>query len=137
MEILILFDNLFFWNVYVCCLCFQMTLRNILGLILSIGVAGAMIWACSFEIEQIAMGEIATAAGGKYKFLTILNLVNRIVWRFVFPIISQFSIFKQCIIVYALSISSSVRIHSNQANDRFYKKFEIFFLLVLHFPLEW
>ena len=55
-----------------------MAVRNILGLTLSIAVAGAMIWACSFEIEQIAMGEIATAAGGKYKFLTILNLVNRI-----------------------------------------------------------
>lgn len=54
-----------------------MAVRDILGLILSVGVAGAMIWACSFEIEQIAMGEIATAAGGKYKFLTILNLVSR------------------------------------------------------------
>ena len=53
-----------------------MAIRDILGLILSIGVAGTMIWACSFEIEQIAMGEIATAAGDKYKFLTILNLVN-------------------------------------------------------------
>jgi hypothetical protein len=55
-----------------------MAIRDILGLILSISVAGAMIWACTFEIQQIAMGELVTAAGGKYKFLTILNLVNRI-----------------------------------------------------------
>ncbi|CAF4269771.1 unnamed protein product [Adineta steineri] len=51
-----------------------MSIRTILGLILSIFVTGAMIWACSFEIQQIMMGELVTAAGGKYKFLTILNL---------------------------------------------------------------
>ncbi|UJR10441.1 hypothetical protein I4U23_014645 [Adineta vaga] len=49
-------------------------MRNILGLILAAIVTGAMLWACSFEVEQIIMGELATAAGGKYKFLTILNL---------------------------------------------------------------
>lgn len=54
-----------------------MSIRNLLGLVLSIFVAGTMIWACSFKVEQIIMGELATAAGGKYKFLTILNLVNR------------------------------------------------------------
>jgi hypothetical protein len=55
-----------------------MAIRDILGLILSISVAGAMIWACSFDIQHIMMGELVKAAGGKYKFLTILNLVNRI-----------------------------------------------------------
>jgi hypothetical protein len=55
-----------------------MAIRDILGFILSIIVAGAMIWACTFDIQHLIMGELATAAGGKYKFLTILNLVNRI-----------------------------------------------------------
>jgi len=54
-----------------------MAIRDYIGLILSICVAGAMVWGCSFEIEQIMMGELVTAAGGKYKFLTILNMVNR------------------------------------------------------------
>lgn len=53
-----------------------MALRDILGLILSIAVVGAMWWGCSFEMEQIMMGELVTAAGGKYKFLTILNMVT-------------------------------------------------------------
>jgi hypothetical protein len=53
-----------------------MAIRDYVGLVLSIFVAGVMGWACSFEIQQIMMGELVTAAGGKYKFLTILNLVN-------------------------------------------------------------
>lgn len=54
-----------------------MMLRDYIGLILSICVAGAMFWGCSFEVEQIIAGELLNAAGGKYKFLTILNMVNR------------------------------------------------------------
>lgn len=53
-----------------------MPLRDLVGLVLSGGMIGAMWWGCSFELEQIMMGELATAAGGKYKFLTILNMVN-------------------------------------------------------------
>jgi len=55
-----------------------MAIQDIVGLILSICVAGAMIWACTFDIQHLIIGELVTAAGGKYKFLTILNLVNRI-----------------------------------------------------------
>jgi hypothetical protein len=55
-----------------------MAIQDIVGLILSICVAGAMIWACTFDIQDLMIGELVTAAGGKYKFLTILNLVNRI-----------------------------------------------------------
>jgi hypothetical protein len=58
-----------------------MAVRDYIGLILSIFVAGAMYWGCSFELGQIAMGEAVTAAGGKYQFLTILNMVNRL-WIF-------------------------------------------------------
>jgi hypothetical protein len=54
-----------------------MAVRDYIGLVLSICVVGAMWWGCSFEIEQIITGELATAAGGKYQFLTILNMVNR------------------------------------------------------------
>jgi hypothetical protein len=57
-----------------------MAIRDYIGLILSICVAGAMVWGCSFEIEQIMIGELVTDAGGKYKFLTILNMVNRYVY---------------------------------------------------------
>ncbi len=39
-----------------------------------------MVWGCSFEIEQIMIGELVTDAGGKYKFLTILNMVNRSIY---------------------------------------------------------
>lgn len=53
-----------------------MALRDILGLIFSIGVVAAMWWGCSFEMEQLMMGELVKAAGGKYKFLTILNMVK-------------------------------------------------------------
>jgi hypothetical protein len=55
-----------------------MAIRDIIGLILSIFVAGVMIWACSFDIQQIMIGELVTAAGGKYQFLTILNLVTKV-----------------------------------------------------------
>ncbi|UJR35495.1 hypothetical protein I4U23_028249 [Adineta vaga] len=51
-----------------------MPIRDYVGLVLSICSAGAMFWGCSFEIDQIIMGELVTAAGGKYKFLTILNM---------------------------------------------------------------
>ncbi|CAF1124495.1 unnamed protein product [Rotaria sordida] len=49
-------------------------IRDIIGLILSIFVAGAMIWACSFEIQHLIIGELVTYSGGKYKFLTIINI---------------------------------------------------------------
>ncbi|CAF4034973.1 unnamed protein product [Rotaria sp. Silwood2] len=49
-------------------------LREIVGLILSIFVGGAMLWACSFDMQYLAIGELATSAGGKFKFLTIINL---------------------------------------------------------------
>ncbi|CAF0891503.1 unnamed protein product [Rotaria sp. Silwood1] len=49
-------------------------IRNIIGLILSIFAAGALIWACTFDIEHLMIGELVTAAGGKFKFLTIINL---------------------------------------------------------------
>ncbi len=55
-----------------------MAIRDIIGLILSIFVAGVMIWACSFDIQHIMIGELVTAAGGKYQFLTILNLVTEV-----------------------------------------------------------
>lgn len=51
-------------------------IREILGLILSILAAVIMIWACSFENDQITIGEISNGVGGKYQFLTILNLVK-------------------------------------------------------------
>lgn len=54
-----------------------MSIRNYLGLILSICAGGAMFWSCSFEIEQMVAGELLTIPGGRYKFLTILNLVNK------------------------------------------------------------
>ena len=55
-----------------------MAFRDYIGLLISISTAGAMFWGCSFEIQQIMMGELVTAAGGKYKFLTILNMVRKI-----------------------------------------------------------
>jgi hypothetical protein len=55
-----------------------MAIRDFAGLILSIFITGSMIWACSFDIQDLMIGDLVTAAGGKYKFLTILNLVNRI-----------------------------------------------------------
>ncbi|CAF3754424.1 unnamed protein product [Adineta steineri] len=51
-----------------------MLIRTILGLILSIFVTGAIVWACSFEIQPRTMGESVTAPGREYKFLTVLNL---------------------------------------------------------------
>ncbi|CAF1339982.1 unnamed protein product [Adineta ricciae] len=51
-----------------------MAFRDYIGLLISISTAAAMFWGCSFEIQQIMMGELVTAAGGKYKFLTILNM---------------------------------------------------------------
>jgi hypothetical protein len=54
-----------------------MPVRDYIGLVLSITVGGAILWACSFEIEQMIMGELIAIPGGRFKFLTILNLVNR------------------------------------------------------------
>ena len=56
-----------------------MPARDVAGLVLSIGVAGAMFWGCSFPIQQLIMGDLLAAAGGKFKFLTILNMVKRTV----------------------------------------------------------
>lgn len=78
-----------------------MSIRNLLGLVLSIVVAGIMLWACSFKVEQIIIGELATAAGGKYKFLTILNLVNSF---------RSFNSHKE-ISVYMISASTSILLH--------------------------
>jgi len=76
-----------------------MAIQDIVGLILSIFVTGAMIWACSFDIQQLIIGDLATATGGKYQFLTILNLVNRMCFYLMF-VYFKFSIFKRFIIVY-------------------------------------
>jgi len=54
-----------------------MPMRDYIGLILSITVTGAMVWACSFDVEETLMKEFLGMPGGKFKFLTILNLVNR------------------------------------------------------------
>ena len=54
-----------------------MSTRDTCGFILSIFVTGATLWACTFKVEHVVMGELATAPGGKYNFLTILNLVSR------------------------------------------------------------
>ncbi|CAF1138909.1 unnamed protein product [Adineta ricciae] len=57
-----------------------MLIRDICGFILSIFVTGATLWACSFKVEHVVMGELATAPGGKYNFLTILNLHLQVVY---------------------------------------------------------
>ena len=49
---------------------------DVLGLILSIIVAGAMIWGCSFDTQEIVIGPLAQFSAGKYQFLTIINLVR-------------------------------------------------------------
>jgi hypothetical protein len=36
-----------------------------------------MVWACSFDVEETLMKEFLGMPGGKFKFLTILNLVNK------------------------------------------------------------
>jgi len=75
-----------------------MAIRDFAGLILSIFITGSMIWACSFDIQDLMIGDLVTAAGGKYKFLTILNLVNRIYYFIFIYFIS--SIYKRFIILY-------------------------------------
>ena len=54
-----------------------MSIRDVHGFIFSIFVSDAMLWACTFKVEHVVMDELATAPGGKYNFLTILNLVSR------------------------------------------------------------
>jgi hypothetical protein len=60
----------------------SMSLPTVIGLFLSIFVVGAMWWGCTFEIQHIIVGDLVTAAGGKFKFLTILNMViERVIHR--------------------------------------------------------
>ncbi len=78
-----------------------MAIRNYIGLILSICAIGAMYWSCNFEIEQIMMGELVKVPGGKYKFLTILNLVNRfLIFLYDENLFQKFSIYKCFIMAY-------------------------------------
>lgn len=115
-----------------------MAIKETLGLVLSIFLAGAMIWTCTFNIEQIIMGELATAAGGKYKFLTILNLVNSSL--FIREEISRFdvfSIYKQSTTVSAYSISFLAQIHLYLESVLSYKNVVIIFLPEQHFRQEW
>ncbi|CAF4633657.1 unnamed protein product [Rotaria socialis] len=49
-------------------------IRQIIGLILSILAAVVMTLTCSFDTEELIDGDLAKSTGGKYKFLTILNL---------------------------------------------------------------
>jgi hypothetical protein len=89
-----------------------MAMRDILGLLLSILVVVAMAWGCSFKIEQIMMGELVAAAGGKYKFLTILNMVSVLIEDCpMIALLPSFSIFNWAILPCVLSISFSGRMH--------------------------
>ena len=78
-----------------------MPIRNYIGLILSIVVIGSLYWGCSFEIQQVAMRELIMGPGGKYQFLTILNMVKDIsnIFKNKFSIIN-FSISKYFILFY-------------------------------------
>mgnify|MGYP006892773796 CR=1 FL=1 len=53
-----------------------MSLRDYIGFALSASSCCTMIWACSFDDERIMLADLLTMPGGRYKFLTILNLVN-------------------------------------------------------------
>ena len=53
-----------------------MATRSLIGLILSIGMVVAMWWGCSFDVQQVIGGPFAKAYGGKFQYLTILNMVN-------------------------------------------------------------
>ena len=55
-----------------------MPARDYVGLALSVATAGGIIWACSVEIDQMLTKDIIAIPGGKFKFLTILNMVNRL-----------------------------------------------------------
>lgn len=66
-----------------------MPVRDYIGLVLSATTAGAIIWACSVDLEQMIMKDVMAIPGGKFKFLTILNLVNRFSKVFIFKFIEN------------------------------------------------
>ncbi|CAF0817012.1 unnamed protein product [Didymodactylos carnosus] len=65
---------------------------NLIGLLLAIFMVISMLWGISFEMEEIVTDEslaVALAYGGKYKFLTILNMYLQLIY-FIICIINYF-----------------------------------------------